>query len=115
MAMTHTIAQPDWTKQTRFQHMNNQMPWQLDAGVSFFPLSDEQQVNHAQFRQLQGDWLASAQPNLKRPSTDSSNSDPSKQSASDALTLKEKNRRAQRKFREKMRVSALAVKDALDP
>ncbi|KAL0033934.1 hypothetical protein WJX77_011556 [Trebouxia sp. C0004] len=63
-----------------------------------------EQVNHAQLGRLQEDWLARAQPSsLRRPSTDSSGSDPSKHSAHEALTLKEKNRRAQRKFREKQR------------
>ena len=92
--------------------MSNQMPWQLNAGISFFPLSNEQ-VNNAQLGRLQGDWLANAQPpSLRQPSTDSSNSDPSKHAGTDALTLKEKNRRAQRKFREKQKVSTCLLANA---
>ncbi len=68
-----------------------------------------EQVNHAHLGRLQEDWLARAQPSgLSRPSTDSSSSDPSKHSTHEALTLKEKNRRAQRKFREKQKVSFFA-------
>ncbi|KAL0023235.1 hypothetical protein WJX79_008243 [Trebouxia sp. C0005] len=79
------------------------MPWQLDAGVSLFPMSGEH-VNHAHLGRLQEDWLARAQPSsLSRPSTDTSSSDPSKHSTHEGLTLKEKNRRAQRKFREKQK------------
>ena len=64
-----------------------------------------EQVNPARLGRLQEDWLARAQPSgLRPPSTDSSNSDPSKHSNHEALTLKEKNRRAQRKFREKQKV-----------
>ena len=105
MLMTHPTSQSDWRQQTQSQRMSNQMPWQLDAGVSLFPMSGEQ-VNHAHLGRLQEDWLARAQPSsLRRPSTDNSSSDPSKHSTHEALTLKEKNRRAQRKFREKQKVS----------
>ena len=94
--MTHALGQPDWRLPAQLQATSNELPWELHSGISVFPTS------------ASGEKLAPAKFHsdaLQRPSTDSSTSDLSKQKGSESLSLKEKNRRAQQKFRDKQKVS----------
>lgn len=107
MATAHRLAQPppDWTQQVQFLQAQNQVPWQLSGGVPLFPLNSQQQLDPAQFHNLQQDWVSSIQSaECKRFSIDDSGSDPSTHKTGESL--KEKNRKAQAKHRAKQKVSS---------
>ena len=105
MATAHGLPQnnPGWTQQTQLLQAKEQMPWQLNSAVSLFPLNG-QNLDPAHIRQLHQDWVASLQATDQQPSTEETSSDPSRQGSEEVLTLKEKNRRAQQKFRAKQKV-----------
>lgn len=107
MATAHGLPQnnPGWTQQRQLLQPKEQMPWQLNSAVSLFPLNG-QNLDPAHIRQLHQDWVASLQAtDQKPPSTEETTSDPTRQgSEEEVLTLKEKNRRAQQKFRAKQKV-----------
>lgn len=111
MATAHGLTQapPGWSQQAQLLQAKEQMPWQLNGGVSMFPLNG-QNLDPAQFRQLHQDWVKNLQStDSKQPTTEDTSSDPSRQGSEEVLTLKEKNRRAQQKFRAKQKVRTCTI------
>lgn len=96
-------SHPAWTQQAQLFQAKEQMTWQLTNGVSLFPL-DGQKLDPTQVQQLHQHLVTSLQSTEgNRASTEDVSSNPSREGSEEVLTLKEKNRRAQQKFRAKQK------------
>lgn len=99
-------SHPAWTQPAQLFQAKEETTWPLNDGVSLFPL-DGQKLNAAQMQQLHQHMLSSLQSTERKQNhLEQSSSDPSRQGSEEVLTLKEKNRRAQQKFRAKQKVRA---------
>ena len=106
MLLTPAAVHPCWPGQTAVVGMNTNSHCQLAQHVSPLGSVEQHADACAQNQNLQLDSFASIHP-ATQEHTASSSQKPglSNQNGPECLSLKEKNRRAQRKFREKQKVS----------
>ena len=111
MLLTPATIHSRWPEQTVANNMNNNASWPLAPGVPFPDSSSQQVADPAQLQQpqQQSSNLASTQADsLARASSGSQGTGMLQHNGRDSLSLKEKNRNAQRKFRQKQKAKLKA-------